>query len=198
MDFQQEICGRTLEYYDREHLYLVDGQIVPSVTQIIHQKFINKYKGVCAVTLKNASDHGTEVHKAIEDWCINGVESDLKELHNFKFLKNYYKFEVLENEKAIILFGEDDEPICAGRLDLVIENEEGNIGLADIKSVRVLDKEYLAYQLNTYRLAYQQCYGTKIEFLKGIHLKEDKRSYVNIQINEELVKELVEEWRNNE
>ena len=107
MDFQQEICGRTLEYYDREHLYLVDGQIVPSVTQIIHQKFINKYKGVCAVTLKNASDHGTAVHKAIEDWCIDGVESDLKELRNFKFLKTYYKFEVLENEKAIILFGED-------------------------------------------------------------------------------------------
>ena len=34
-----EIKGRTLEYFDESHTYLVDGVIVPSVTQLLSRKF---------------------------------------------------------------------------------------------------------------------------------------------------------------
>ena len=36
-----EIAGHTLEYFDDTHEYLVDGLLVPSITQILKYKFGN-------------------------------------------------------------------------------------------------------------------------------------------------------------
>lgn len=185
-----EIAGHTLEYFDDTHQYLIDGLLVPSITQILKRKFGNKYDGISQSILNNASIKGTQVHKAIEDYCKTGKEEDLKELKNFKFLQKQYNFKVLDNEVPIILF-KDGEPIGAGRLDLVIEID-GKIGGADIKRTSVLDKEYLAYQLNLYRIGYRQSYGIEWEFLKGLHLREDTRKFVNIPINEEETWKLIE------
>lgn len=193
------IAGHDLEYLDSEHIYLVDGVIVPSITQILKVKFGKKYDGISERTLQNASDLGTQTHEAIERYCKTGEETDLKELRNFKFLQNQYKFTVLENEIPVILF-KDDEAISAGRLDMVIEIPSANgmtinpVGLADIKRTSALDKNYLAYQLNLYRIAYQQCYNTEIEFLRGIHLREDVRKFVEIPINEEFAWQLIDEF----
>ena len=81
-----EIKGHTIEYIDDIHCYLCDGIILPSVTTILKIKFGNKYKGIDETVLKRASEKGTEVHNAIEKYCKNGIESDLKELKNFKFI----------------------------------------------------------------------------------------------------------------
>lgn len=202
MDFSENINGNVLEYFDDEHVYLVDGVIVPSITQILKYKFGGKYNGVSKSVLQKASEKGTMVHEAIEKYCKYGYESDLPELRNFKFLQRAYKFDVIENEVPVIL-SFDGKPVSAGRLDLVIEKigEDGVLhgerGIADIKRTSTLDKEYLAYQLNLYRIAYQQCYGTKIDFLKGVHLREEKRKYVDIPINEEMAIELVKEYIEN-
>ena len=186
------IGGHDLEYLDSEHIYLVDGVCVPSITQILKIKFGKKYDGISARTLQNASDLGTKVHEAIERYCKTGEETDIKELRNFKFLQKQYNFTVLENEIPVILFN-DDEPVGAGRLDMVIQIDD-NIGLADIKRTSALDKNYLAYQLNLYRIAYRQTYGIEIDFLRGIHLREDVRKFVEIPINEELTWQLIDEF----
>lgn len=194
-----EIDGHTLEYADDSHIYICDGVVVSSITQMLKLKFGGKYNGVSKSVLQKASEKGTMVHEAIEKYCKYGYESDLPELRNFKFLQRAYKFDVLFNEVPVIL-SVDGEPVSAGRLDLVIEKigEDGVLhgerGIADIKRTSTLDKEYLAYQLNLYRIAYQQCYGMKIDFLKGIHLREEKRKYVDIPINEEMAMELVKEY----
>ena len=60
------------------------------------------------------------------------------------------------------------------------------------------DKEYLAYQLNLYRIGYFQCYGVEWEFLKGIHLREGKRKLVDIKINEDMAWELVNKFMEGE
>ena len=191
-----EIGKHTLEYFDDTHEYLVDGLLVPSITQLIKTKFGSKYNFVRKDVLEKASQRGTEVHKAIEDYCTKGIETDLKELYNFKFLQKMYNFEVIENEIPVILFM-DNTPVAAGRLDLVLKiNEE--IGGGDIKSTSTLDKEYLAYQLNLYRLAYKQCYGIEWKFLKGVHLKDDKRKFVDIPIKEQEIINFVKEILNNE
>lgn len=187
-----EIKGHVLEYFDDTHTYLVDGIIVPSITQILKIKFKNKYSGVDEAVLNRASERGTEVHEAIEKLCKTGEVEDIKEVKNFIFLQRQYKFNTLDNEVPIILF-KDETPVGAGRLDLVLE-ENQELGLGDIKRTSVLDKEYLAYQLNLYRIGYQQCYDKEITFLKGIHLREDVRKYVNIPINEKLAQKLVEEY----
>lgn len=192
MDTTNEIAGHTLEYYDDEHVYICDGIIVPSITQILKLKFGGKYDHVNRQTLQRSAEKGTEVHSAIERYCKTGEDNGLKEVHNFKFLQKQYQFKVLDNEVPVILF-KDDEPIAAGRLDLVLEMD-GKIGGGDIKRTSTLDKNYLAYQLNLYRIAYLQCYGVAWEFLKGVHLRENVRKFVNIPINEQLAWELVEEY----
>lgn len=187
-----EIKGGVLEYIDETHTYLYDGVVLPSITQLLKVKFGNKYNGISKEVLERASIQGTAVHKAIEDYEQQCIESDLPELRNYKFLKKAYKFDCIANEVPVVLF-QDDEAVACGRLDLVL-TEGDKIGLGDIKRTSTLDKNYLAYQLNLYRIAYQQCYGTQITFLRGLHLREDTRKYVSLPINENLAYEILNEY----
>ena len=179
-----EINGRWLEYDDETHTYIVDGIIVPSVTQILGRKFGHKYDDVSAETLNKAAERGTAIHKAIEEFCKEGKPSDMIEVSDFEFLMKHYHFQVIENELPIIL--EFDGELFAGRLDLILKkgDELGN-AVADIKTTSTLDKEYLGHQLNLYRLGVEQSYGLNITSLYGIHLKDGKRKVVNIPIKEE-------------
>ena len=201
MDYTRELNGHTLEYYDSDHIYLVDGVIVPSITQLLKIKFGKKYEGIQRDVLQRASDAGTQVHDAIERYCKTGEMADLPEVRNFRFLQKQYGFDVIENETPVILFL-NDEPVSAGRLDMVLKMRLGHgesgwsdaIGGADIKRTSALDKDYLFYQLNLYRIAYRQCYGVEWEFLRGIHLRDNTRKFVQIPINENLAWQLVHEF----
>jgi hypothetical protein len=195
-----KIAGGLLEYIDETHKYLFNGVILPSVTQILKIKFGNKYNGISKEVLQKASEKGTMVHQAIEDYEKRNIDNtEIKELRNYKFLKKRFEFECLENEIPIVLFL-DDKPVCAGRIDLILK-EKDQIGVADIKRTSSFDKEYVAYQTNLYRIGYQQCYGTEITFLRGIHLRDDVRKYISLPIDEDmslmLVKKYLEERKNN-
>ena len=191
MDFSMNINGHTLEYFDDGHVYLVDGIVTKSITQALSWKFHHKYDAVDEFVLERAAKKGTETHRAIEQYCMTGEMVDLPEVRNFKFLQKQYGFEAVENETPVILFF-GDLPVMAGRLDMVIRQDGfKGLGIADIKRTASLDKEYLGYQLNLYRLAYQQSYGKEIRFLRGIHLRGDTRKFVQIPINEEMTREFV-------
>lgn len=190
-----KINGHTLEYLNDTHTYLIDGIIVPSVTQILKAIFKNKYDFVSPAVLQRAAEKGTATHKSIEDFCKLGIDDGSTELHNFRFLQKQYKFEVVDNEVPVILC-DGDEPICAGRLDMVLRMD-GKLGGADIKRTALLDKDYLSYQLNIYRIAYRQSYGEEWEFLRGIHLRDDTRRFVNIPINEELTYKALNVYKAN-
>ena len=190
---QWEIKGGVLEYIDETHTYLYDGIVLPSITQLLEVKFGGKYDGIPKATLERAAELGTAVHKAIEDYERQGIETDLPELRNWKFLKKAYNFGCLDNEVPVVLFDKDGEAVACGRLDLVLV-EKSSIGLGDIKRTSTLDKQYLTYQLNLYRVAYTQCYNAEIAFLRGIHLRNDVRKYIDIPINENLVDEVLKDY----
>ena len=192
MDLVKSINGHVLEYLDDGHIYLVDGVIVPSITRVMNVRFGKKYESVDRDVLKRASDAGIAVHEAIERYCKDGEVTDLKELRNFQFLQKQYGFEIIENEVPVIIW-KDEKPVCAGRLDMVIKMD-GELGGADIKRTAVLDKEYLAYQLNLYRIGYLQSYGEEWKFLRGIHLRNDVRKFVTIPVNEQIAWEILNEY----
>lgn len=191
-----EINGHELEYFDDGHIYLVDGIQVPSITEMLKVKFGHKYDGIPTATLNKAAERGTRVHASIEDYVHGKAPVPCEELTSFKFLEFMHRFKVVGSEIMVILFS-NGEPIAAGRLDLVL-SMHGEIGGADIKTTSVLDKEYLFYQLNMYRTAYIQSYGVEWTFLKGIHLRRDKRKMVDIPIDPSATWEIVEKWRENE
>jgi len=191
------IAGGLLEYIDESHTYIFNGVILPSITQILKVKFGNKYLGVSNSTLERAAHLGTEVHKAIEDYETKGIENiELKELRNYVFLKVRNNFKCLKNEVPIVLFL-DDKPVAAGRVDLILE-QNGQVGIADIKRTSTFDKEYVAYQTNLYRIGYQQTYGEDITFLRGLHLRDNTRKYIELPINEEMSLDLVKKYLEKE
>lgn len=191
-----QIGPYTLEFDNDTHTYWCDGKKCISVTQLLHHKFPTKYDGISKEILDKAAEKGTMLHESIEIYETYGLTSeDLIEFKNYLFLKKQFKFNVEKCEVPIII-KYNDLTIC-GRLDQVI-TEDGKRGLADIKRTSQLDKEYLGYQLNLYRIGYQQCYNEKIELLRGIHLREDKRKYVKIPINEDAVIELLETYKKEE
>lgn len=191
-----EIKGHILEYIDDTHTYLVDGLIVPSITQLIKMKFSNKYKDVPKGVLKKAADKGTDMHLAIELYEKEGKESDLIELRNYKFLKKHNKLEVLKSEVPIILFYKD-KPIAAGRLDQVIKIDESK-GINDLKRTSAFDKEYVTLQTNLYRIGYQQSYDEKIDFVSGLHLRDKTRKFYKLLVNEEYANSIIEKYLEKE
>ena len=182
-----------LEYYDDEHVYLFNGVMLPSVTQIIDKKF-NDYADVPKDVLNRAAERGTKVHKQIENYCKSGVDDGSTAVRHFKFLQNQYGFEVLDNEMPLVIF-KDDIPVACGRLDMTIEMN-GTVGIADIKTCSVLNKEKIAYQLNMYRIGLMQSYGVDAQFLKIIHIRDDKRKFIDMPINEAETYKLIEEYQN--
>lgn len=188
-----EIAGGILEYIDETHTYIYDGVILPSITQVLKIKFGNKYNGVSKNVLQRASTKGTSVHKSIEDYEKRSLDDlNCKELRNYKFLKRMYKFECIDNEIPVVLFI-DNKPACAGRIDLILK-EDNKYGIGDIKCTSQLDKEYVGYQTNLYRIAYQQCYNVEISFLRVVYLKDDKRIYKPLPIDEDTCLDLVKQF----
>ena len=173
-----DIKGRQLDFEEDTHTYYVNGEKVDSVTQILKKLFPNKYSDIDPEVLKRAAERGTQVHKAIEAFC-NGFDDGSDEVKDFDFLRKHYGFVPIECELPIILdFG---EKTYAGRIDLLFKMD-GVIALADIKTTSTLDKDYLGYQLNLYKIGLEQSYDYKIESLYGIHLRDGKRKLVKIPI----------------
>ena len=187
-----EIKGHTLEYIDDGHIYLFDGIIVPRVTQILKTRFGGMYSNVDQETLNKAAEAGTALHKAIEDYCRYGIDSDLEEMRGFKWLQREYNFRVLENEVPLILF-DGERPIAAGRCDMVIEHD-GKIGGADIKRVSALNKEYVCCQLNLYNRAYFASYGVQWDFIWAIQLRGEKRRITRLKQDSKYTDKLLEEY----
>ena len=187
-----KIAGNVLEFYPETHTYLYDGLMLQSVTQILGVKFRNDYASVPPAVLNNAAQRGTAVHKAIETYNNSGYDDGSEAVRNFKFLQKQYGFEVLDSELPIVLF-KDDMPIACGRLDMTMLMD-GETGIADIKTVSVLNKDKIAYQLNLYRIGLMQSYGVDAKFLKIIHLRDGVRKFIDCPVSEGMTWELIDKY----
>lgn len=192
-----------ITFLEEPHIYLVDGVITPSVSEILHYIFPDKYKGVNRKILNKKAEYGTTIHESIEMYEANIKTMSLKEafdvviqakelsyiqeasLRQYLKLKTRYNIEVLEQEMMI-----QYEKKYAGRFDMVA-NVNGALSLCDIKTTAELDEEYLSYQLSYYEMAM----GKKFDKLYAIWLpKKDIGQVVEIKRKprEVLIKKLNE------
>ena len=145
-----------VEFNEENHIYKVDGNIVPSVTQLLHFLFPNKYKGVPAEVLSNKANYGTEIHSLIEKVNDMNITDPLdaysleysdglmiNSITNYINVKNKYKFKPIAQELMVY------NKYLAGRFDLISEMNN-KICLMDIKTTYILDREYLSWQLSIY------------------------------------------------
>lgn len=191
----QEINGHILEFIPETHQYICDGILVPCVSNILAYKY-NDYANIPQEIMQRASERGTELHKVIEDYEREGITSELKEFRNYLFLKKNYKFENIVNELPVI-YERDGRVLYVGTLDQVIMIE-GKLGINDFKRVSSPNKEKIAYQLNFYKMAYEQSYGNKVDFISFTHLRDDVRKFHRLPINEEMAINLLNEYLEKE
>lgn len=154
-----------ITFLEEPHIYLVDGIITPSVSEILHFIFPDKYKGVDKRTLNKKAEYGTTIHESIEMYEANIKTMRLEEafdvtvqakdlsyiqeasLRQYVKLKRENNIDVLEQEMMIQYEGK-----YAGRFDMIAD-VSGSISLCDIKTTAELDEEYLSWQLSYYELA---------------------------------------------
>lgn len=184
----------TLEFDDETHRYIVNGIITPSVSKLLSLKF-DDYPNVPKAVLQAAADRGTEMHKAIEVFEKTGKKSDLQEFRNYLFLKKHFKIENIENELPVAYF-EDGLPVFAGTIDQVCRID-GVPAINDFKRVSAPNKEKIAYQVNLYRLAYNQTFGVEVKALSFMQLRESVRKFTQLPINEEVIKAFLAEVKEN-
>ena len=141
-----------IDFIEDGHIYLKDGIITPSVSEILHFIFPNKYDGVPDYILERKAKYGSKVHEAIEKL---EKTSEIIELNTYQELaieqylklKVKYGINVLEQEQ-VISYNYD----YCGRFDMIAQIGSDKC-LCDIKTTAELDKEYLSWQLSFYELA---------------------------------------------
>lgn len=141
-----------IDFIEEGHIYLKDGIITPSVSEVLHFIFPDKYKNVSADVLNKKAKYGSKVHEAIEILEKTGEVIELNtyqqlSLEQYLKLKKKYNIEVLEQEQIISY-----EYDYCGRFDMIAKVEK-DICLCDIKTTAELDTEYLSWQLSFYELA---------------------------------------------
>ena len=150
-----------IEFIEQEHLYLVDGVITPSVTQILQFLFPDKYKDVPPEILAKKAEYGSILHKVIEiaeqeqmfnieqiKYKIEGINYIIENsFEQYLKLKEKYRIKVLEQEQIVAY-----KNLYCGTFDM-IANVNNKKSLIDIKTTAELDKEYLSWQLSFYELA---------------------------------------------
>lgn len=141
-----------IDFIEEQHIYLKDGIITPSVSEILHFIFPDKYKNVSTNILNKKAKYGSKVHEAIEKLEKTGEVIELNihqqlSIEQYIKLKEKYNIEVLEQEQMISY----NYDYC-GRFDMIARIGK-NICLCDIKTTAELDNDYLSWQLSYYELA---------------------------------------------
>lgn len=161
-----------LLFYDEEHRYELDGEILPSVSEVL--RFISReiYGEITQYKLDNAADRGTRIHKACEILDKYGaVEVDAEIA---PYIKAYMKF----RKDHAVQWTQIEQAIYhpalkyAGTIDRR-GSVDGVTATVDIKSSYRLHKPLVGAQLNGYDSAYAALKGETTDKLFGLHLKPD-------------------------
>ena len=150
-----------LEFAKENHIYLKDGVILKSVTQILKELFPLKYDGIPENILNEKAKYGTELHKFIEiiekkkpkrplayiKKYYNPNIYQVESLKDYLEIKKKYNIEINDSEKMVVY-----KDIYCGTLDL-----KGTVGnkkaIIDIKTTYDLDELYVSWQNSLYEMA---------------------------------------------
>lgn len=127
-------------YYNTE----LDRYLI-STTQLMRKhNLAPSYENVNDEVLKLASEHGTLVHKELEEFVKLGYYGATDEFYEFLKYKQEHNFEIIETERLV------HNDIVAGTIDCVIL-KDGKIYLADYKTTSNANIDAVSRQLSIYK-----------------------------------------------
>ena len=163
--------------FDKEsHTYFLNGKQLSGITALLERKlFPTKYSGVDEETLHKAAEYGSNVHEQIAE-DDGADEFVLDEVLSYRKIITAHNLKPIAHEYLVT-----DSDKYASAIDLVFENEDGTVDLADIKTTYKLDKDYVSWQLSIYAYLFELCNpGVKVNNLYGLWLRDEKSSYEKV------------------
>lgn len=161
-----------LTFFDAGHVYEVDGQRIPSVSEIMRFASREVYAGIDQWRLDNAADRGTRVHDAtlaIDESGSADVDADIAPYIEayVGFLKKFHP-RYIASELALA----DTRRWFAGRLDrCAIINRK--CVLMDIKTSARIETRLVQAQLTAYAWLWERNRPEKLDELYVLHLMGD-------------------------
>jgi hypothetical protein len=175
-------------FYKKDHLYKVNGEIYPNVSEIL--RFISRevYGDINQFRLDNAGERGKKVHEATE---VLDKYGEVKITTSIQpYINAYIKFleenepQWLEIEKSYA----SETLKYAGTIDRIGTLNKGKykncLVLLDIKTNSAIKKQLAGTQLNGYHLLVNEDAKYKIDKLLILHLKNDG-NYTIIDIEQD-------------
>lgn len=172
-----------LSFDEESHIYMVNGNVVPSVTQLMKPLSEAKYANIPQSTLDNAAKRGTEIHSAIEFFVKYGFEEIESEYQGyFDAFKAWWR--TLDNPSVLAseyqsYFAQGDEmseiygSTFAGTMDLV-GFIGGAVTIVDFKSTSTISDMLCGVQLEAYAQILKS-YGIVPERKLIVQLRPDAR-----------------------
>lgn len=172
----------SLEFYDKSHVYELDGERIPCVSDLC--RFLHKeiYKDAPLWQMEAAADRGTKVHAATEALDKTG-RAEIEDSY-LPYLQAYAQFRQEHEVQWELIEYADYHPelMYAGTIDRY-GIVDGYRTLADLKTTYRVYKPLCGASLNLYRLILEARQKT-VERLMIIHLKKDGTyKLVNIPID---------------
>lgn len=150
---------KKFEFDEENHIYRLDGTILPSVSEIIKPIHEKVYESISPHTLETAADRGTRVHRAIEFWNKYGfrnLDEDCKGYIDayIKFRNEHPNWKLLNSELRTyhknLLYGMT--------IDEIYQTEKGII-INDIKTTSQAHLDVWGVQLGGYKAGYENQFG---------------------------------------
>lgn len=92
-----------------------NGNLIPSVSEIIRNWLGDKFVGIDAEVLKKAQEKGNKVHSEIEKYLLQNVEPK-KPTYEFKTFKKIFNKEFVATQTEQVLYGATEYGAYAGDL----------------------------------------------------------------------------------
>lgn len=176
-----------LIFYDKEHEYELNGEIIPSVSEISRFASREIYGDVNQYLLDNAAERGTKVHKQCE-LLDKYRECEADEI-TAPYIQAYVSF-IKEHKpewNAIEKAMASNKMLFAGTLDRV-GILDGKRAIIDIKTSSTIKKVLALIQLNAYKILWEENHPKEpIELLCILQLtKEGKYKLIEFDIDNTL------------
>lgn len=165
--------GQELKFYDEGHVYEYQGQIIPSVSEILRFLSREVYGNIDKFILDNAATRGTAVHSATQALDETGAVDCPSDISGY--VEAYARFRREHDadwayiEKAIA----HPAMLYAGTVDRSGQLD-GRFSVLDIKTTGVVKKSLVKAQLNGYKLLMEQL-GETVERLYCLQLMRNGR-----------------------
>lgn len=191
-----ELRQSPIRFDEEKHEYWLDDRQLQGVTStLLRRAYPDKYKDVDQETLNKAAAKGKELHRLIEfhdSFSTNAEEHEDQRVVSYERLKAAHGLTTIANEYLV-----SDCEHYASAIDVVMEDKDGGIYLADIKTTWDLDRPYVALQLSIYKRFFeQQNPGLKVRGLFAIWLPNKDHTIAEMNplmpIADDVISQLIE------